>query len=369
MSARSMMQRQALGKMGYQMWSITTRHCRTNSFASFYLFSSSSSSASSSACQPSSTSLSAVPYRVAKPHQAEEVVKKSRFIARVSPAKTFEDAIAFIEKVSDPKASHNCWALKVVSNNNNNNNSNKNNNNNNNNNSNSNSNNISNSNNKGTLTRSSDDGEPSGTAGRPILGAIEGEGFIESVVVVTRYFGGIELGTGGLSRAYASAARKVLKECERVEVVAHVMLEAHIARSKDKGVVYGIVTNAGAQRVSEGFVTVGVCVGVDVDVDVGVDVGVVEKDTGIGVEGQRKQRRKKDEAKREGEGEEMGERKEEGEGEGEGEEEEEGREGEGLITIVKFRMPKSKVDIKALIKLISDRTGGRVLLKITDEDD
>lgn len=67
-------------------------------------------------------------------------------------------------------------------------------------------------------TRFSDDGEPSGTAGRPVLSVIQGAGLINVLVVVTRYFGGTLLGTGGLVRAYTRAAQEALKACGTVEV-------------------------------------------------------------------------------------------------------------------------------------------------------
>lgn len=80
---------------------------------------------------------------------------------------TLDDAMSFLRKIKDPKASHNCYAWRDAS---------------------------------GTMSKCSDDGEPGGTAGRPILNAIETEGIVDVMVVVTRYFGGTELGKGGLSR-------------------------------------------------------------------------------------------------------------------------------------------------------------------------
>ena len=71
----------------------------------------------------------------------------------------------------------------------------------------------------GEIQRSTDDGEPSGTAGRPILEIIRGEGLTDVAVVVTRYFGGVLLGTGGLVRAYGKAAKAALENAERVRPV------------------------------------------------------------------------------------------------------------------------------------------------------
>jgi len=72
------------------------------------------------------------------------------------------------------------------------------------------------------VRRSNDDGEPSGTAGRPMLEALGGRGFIDTVAVVTRYFGGTKLGTGGLARAYSDAASDAL---DRAKIVEHVISE------------------------------------------------------------------------------------------------------------------------------------------------
>ena len=112
--------------------------------------------------------------------QGEIEEKKSRFIATVEPVETEEDAIAFIEKMKKKywDARHNCSAYVLGDNN--------------------------------QIQRCSDDGEPSQTAGRPMLDVIVGEGVHNVVVVVTRYFGGTLLGTGGLVRAYSSATKEGL---------------------------------------------------------------------------------------------------------------------------------------------------------------
>ena len=111
----------------------------------------------------------------------EFVEKKSRFIATVSPAASEEEAQIFIEGIKKKfwDASHNCSAFIIGS--------------------------------RGEITRCSDDGEPSGTAGRPMLETLTGEGLSDVAAVVTRYFGGTLLGTGGLARAYARALKEGLK--------------------------------------------------------------------------------------------------------------------------------------------------------------
>lgn len=109
--------------------------------------------------------------------EGELIEKKSRFIATVIPAESEEEALAFIEAMKKKywNATHNCSAYVIGE--------------------------------KGQLKRCSDDGEPSGTAGRPMLEVLEGEGIRNVAVVVTRYFGGTLLGTGGLVRAYSSSVK------------------------------------------------------------------------------------------------------------------------------------------------------------------
>ncbi|TDT43389.1 putative YigZ family protein [Halospina denitrificans] len=116
--------------------------------------------------------------------RAETEVRKSRFIAVAARAETREEALAVVEeaRVAHPEARHHCWAYVLGE--------------------------------PGAATSAAmnDDGEPSGTAGRPILSVIEHKGIGDVVVVVSRYFGGVKLGAGGLVRAYAGAAEAVLSE-------------------------------------------------------------------------------------------------------------------------------------------------------------
>lgn len=126
-------------------------------------------------------------YRMlSKGAQAELVEKKSRFIATIRPVSSEEEAVAFIEEMKKKyyDARHNCSAFVIGS--------------------------------KGELTRSSDDGEPSGTAGRPMLEVLTGSGIRNIAAVVTRYFGGVLLGTGGLVRAYSGAVKMALDQCETI---------------------------------------------------------------------------------------------------------------------------------------------------------
>ncbi|MDD7112860.1 MAG: YigZ family protein [Lachnospiraceae bacterium] len=120
----------------------------------------------------------------------EIVEKKSRFIAHVQAAETVEEAQQFIDDIKKKywDARHNCSAFSVGV--------------------------------DRVITRSSDDGEPSGTAGKPILEVILGSGIHNIVIVVTRYFGGTLLGTGGLVRAYTEAARAGIEQAVIIEKIS-----------------------------------------------------------------------------------------------------------------------------------------------------
>lgn len=121
--------------------------------------------------------------RLTGPATFEQIIKKSRFVATALPVGDEAAAKAAISRVSIDSATHNCWAWRI-----------------------------------GALSRSSDDGEPGGTAGRPILAAIDGQACDGVVVVVTRWFGGILLGSGGLMRAYGGTAANCLRLAERVAI-------------------------------------------------------------------------------------------------------------------------------------------------------
>lgn len=118
---------------------------------------------------------------VYKGNEAEIIEKKSRFIATVCPVKTEEEAIAFIDSLKKKywNATHNCFAYVIGE--------------------------------RFQIQRCSDDGEPSGTAGKPMLDVLLGEEIHDVVVVVTRYFGGTLLGTGGLVRAYSASTKAGLE--------------------------------------------------------------------------------------------------------------------------------------------------------------
>jgi uncharacterized YigZ family protein len=120
----------------------------------------------------------------------EIAVKGSKFIGRAFPVEDRSDADNRCHRIKKQHhdASHNCYAYRMDE----------------------------------KEYRYSDDGEPSGTAGRPILKAIELHGLYRILIIVTRYFGGIKLGTGGLSRAYGDTASKVLQEAEIITRVMYI---------------------------------------------------------------------------------------------------------------------------------------------------
>jgi uncharacterized YigZ family protein len=155
------------------------------------------------------------------PAEHEIEVKHSRFRARALPLSANDDPMARLAEASDPAATHNCWAWRL-----------------------------------GDAYRSSDDGEPAGTAGRPILAAIDGQGFDRVLVVVTRWYGGIKLGAGGLVRAYGGAAAECLRTAPRAPLVA--MATLRLACPFDLiGAVHQALAQFDAEKLDESFDSTG----------------------------------------------------------------------------------------------------------------
>ncbi len=125
---------------------------------------------------------------IAKNSTAEIVEKKSKFIANIFYVESIQEAEEKIKEVKKKyyDARHNCFAYSIFSE-------------------------------DGVINRFSDDGEPSGTAGAPMLNIINSKKLTNILVIVTRYFGGILLGTGGLVRAYTSAFQEALKSCKEIQ--------------------------------------------------------------------------------------------------------------------------------------------------------
>lgn len=132
---------------------------------------------------------------LAGPHRHDAVVLNSEFLAFADRADTPEDALAQLSALREryPDATHHCWAYRI-----------------------------------GSASRFSDDGEPGGTAGAPLLRAILGQGLDHVMVVVVRYYGGVKLGTGGLVRAYGGTAAECLRTAPRLEVRPRLTLSVHV---------------------------------------------------------------------------------------------------------------------------------------------
>jgi len=130
--------------------------------------------------------------------QVQEEIKKSRFICHAKRVYSEEEARDFITAIKKEhyKATHNCYAFIVSE--------------------------------RSEIKRTSDDGEPSGTAGVPMLGVLENHNLTNVCVVVTRYFGGIKLGAGGLIRAYAGSVALAVKEIGIIEIKEQAGIQIHI---------------------------------------------------------------------------------------------------------------------------------------------
>jgi len=131
------------------------------------------------------------------PSQYQEEIRKSRFLAQAVSLPNPTEAPTLLQQLSAPDATHNCWAWRV-----------------------------------GEQYRFNDDGEPGGTAGRPILNAIEQQDFDQVLVVVTRWYGGIQLGTGGLARAYGGCAAKCLQAAQSKTLVPRQRARGHCPYSQ-----------------------------------------------------------------------------------------------------------------------------------------
>lgn len=136
---------------------------------------------------------------ILKDEIAEIVEKKSKFIANICYVENVEEAEEKIKSIKKKyyDAKHNCVAYRVADN-------------------------------EQVVEKSSDDGEPSGTAGGPMLNILQKNNLCNVVVIVTRYFGGILLGTGGLVRAYSDAAQKAIEKCIKVYKVEGIEIEVKV---------------------------------------------------------------------------------------------------------------------------------------------
>jgi putative IMPACT (imprinted ancient) family translation regulator len=154
---------------------------------------------------------------LAAPAEFALEAKKSRFLAKAVAVESPEAALAWLQHAGDPQATHNCWAYRI-----------------------------------GAAYRFNDDGEPGGSAGRPILAAIDGQGLDQVVVLVIRWYGGTNLGVGGLVRAYGGAAAECLRTAARRPLVdwCEADLACEFALS---GAVHGLLETFSATKLAEYF--------------------------------------------------------------------------------------------------------------------
>lgn len=148
-------------------------------------------------------------YTILKPISTEIFEKRSRFIANIFPVESELEAKEILESVREKysDANHNCFAYVIRHE-------------------------------RGTTEGFSDDGEPSGTAGKPILSVINGSKLKNVIIIVTRYFGGTLLGTGGLVRAYHSSAKSAINESQIIKRIYGYKMKIQISYNDLKKVEY-----------------------------------------------------------------------------------------------------------------------------------
>ena len=141
-------------------------------------------------------------YTINKNIEQEIIIKNSRFITILIKINNKEDITKNLEKckINYPRATHYCYAYKIGE----------------------------------TIKKSSDDGEPSGTAGLPMLNVLDKENITNILAIVTRYFGGIKLGAGGLIRAYTKSVKDALNEIEKKELVPAILCEITFPYTKEQ---------------------------------------------------------------------------------------------------------------------------------------
>lgn len=160
-------------------------------------------------------------YTLRQPGEFSQLIRKSRFLAHAVPISSEAEALAVWERLSDPAATHNCWAWRL-----------------------------------GARARFNDDGEPSGTAGKPLLWQLESRELDGVMLLVTRWYGGTKLGIGGLARAYGGTAGACLDLCERVEkqVLKRYQLTADFSWTDT---VYHLLAQYQAEKLDERYIEQG----------------------------------------------------------------------------------------------------------------
>jgi len=163
-------------------------------------------------------------YEISELSEYKEEIKKSRFHVLAKPVKSSEEALNFFESNSDLSANHNCWAYKI-----------------------------------GNDYRFNDDGEPTGTAGKPILSAIEYADLTNVAVLIVRWFGGIKLGTGGLCRAYGGTASKCLDLAGKSEIIHKIKVSISVPFELSS-LLYRTLEKEKLEKLSEEFTQTGLSI-------------------------------------------------------------------------------------------------------------
>lgn len=165
---------------------------------------------------------------LAQPASIEVEIKRSRFIAHAARVDSLAETLEFYESVADLSATHNCWAWRLDH-----------------------------------QYRFNDDGEPASTAGKPILSAIDGKDISHVMIIVTRHYGGIKLGVGGLSRAYAGSAARCIDQAGILEIQPQVecLVQAGFGWT---GQVYAALEACEATRQAERYNDAGVEIRVEI---------------------------------------------------------------------------------------------------------
>lgn len=154
---------------------------------------------------------------LAGPAEFSQEIKRSRFIAHTGRVDNLQDTLDFFERVQDTSATHNCWAFRI-----------------------------------GQTYRFADDGEPASTAGKPILAAIDGQGMDHTMVVVTRHFGGIKLGVGGLVRAYGGVTSRCLQQANCIEELPRNSMQLDVPFDS-VGVVHQLIKGRPIEKLTEEY--------------------------------------------------------------------------------------------------------------------
>ena len=170
-------------------------------------------------------------FQLVEEARLEVEIKKSRFIAVCVPVASQDEIGEALKRLKCEDATHNCWAWRL-----------------------------------GDLYPFNDDGERGGSAGRPMLAAIDGQKYDGVLAHVVRYFGGIKLGVGGLVRAYGNTVAECLRTAVRKEMVALAELQFCVGFS-DTYAVYGIITQYHLVKLSEEYTADGVAFRLSIEVD------------------------------------------------------------------------------------------------------